>query len=149
MQPYPFDKLTTSNLLSSRGGGFMTENQIATITVDAALKIHRALGPGLLESVYEATLAYELGRRGLSVLTQQKMPVIYEEVKLELGFRPDIIVNSKLIIEVKSIEAIAPVHRKQLETYLRLAGMHLGLLINFNVELIKNGIQRVVNRLPE
>ena len=127
----------------------MTENQIATIVVDAALKIHRALGPGLLESVYEATLAYELNRRGLKALTQQRIPVIYEEVKLKPGFRPDIIIDSKVIVEVKSIEAIAPVHRKQLETYLRLTGMHLGLLINFNVELIKNGIQRVVNRLPE
>ncbi len=127
----------------------MTENQIATIVVDAALKIHRALGPGLLESVYEATLAYELGQRGLSVLTQQGVPVVYEGVQLDLGFRPDMIVNNKLIVEVKSIEAIAPVHRKQLETYLRLTGIHLGLLINFNVELIKNGIQRVVNRLPE
>ena len=127
----------------------MTENQIATIIVDASLKIHRALGPGLLESVYETTLAYELRRRGLVALTEQKLPVIYEEVKLEVGFRPDIIVNNKVIIEVKSIEAIAPVHRKQLQTYLRVTGMHLGLLINFNVGLIKNGIQRVVNRLPE
>ena len=127
----------------------MTENQIATIVVGYALKIHRALGPGLLESVYEATLAFELNRRGLQALTQQKVPVVYEEVRLELGFRPDIIIDSKVIVEVKSIEALAPVHRKQLETYLRLTGMHLGLLINFNVELIKNGIQRVVNRLPE
>ena len=127
----------------------MTENQIATVVVDAALKIHRALGPGLLESVYEATLAYELRHRGLTVLTQQAVPVVWEEVKLDLGFRPDIIIDSKVIVEVKSIEAIAPVHRKQLETYLRLTGMHLGLLINFNVELIKDGIQRVVNRLPE
>lgn len=127
----------------------MTENQTATVVVDSALKIHRALGPGLLESVYEATLSYELNRRGLQARTQQRMPVIYEEVRLKLGFRPDIIIDSKVIVEVKSIEAIAPVHRKQLQTYLRLAGMHLGLLINFNVELIKNGIQRVVSRLPE
>jgi len=127
----------------------MTENQIATIIVDASLKIHRALGPGLLEHVYEATLAYELRKRGLIALTEQKLPVIYEEVKLEIGFRPDIIVNSKVIIEIKSIETIAPVHLKQLQTYLRLTGMHLGLIINFNVELIKNGIRRVVNRLPE
>ena len=126
----------------------MTENQIATIVVDCSLKIHRALGPGLLESVYEATLAYELTQRGLRVLTQQGVPVIYEEVKLDLGFRPDIIIDSKVSVEVKSIETIAPVHRKQLQTYLRLTGMHLGLLINFNVELIKNGIHRVVNQLP-
>ena len=127
----------------------MTENQIAAIVVDRSLKIHRALGPGLLESVYEATLAYELTKCGLKALTQQGVPVIYDEVKLDLGFRPDIIIDFKVIVEVKSIETIAPVHRKQLETYLRLTGIHLGLLINFNVELIKNGIQRVVNRLPE
>ena len=127
----------------------MTENQIASVIVDASLKIHRALGPGLLEHVYEAILAFELNRRGLTALTQQGIPVIYEEVQLDLGFRPDIIVNNKVIVEVKSIAAIAPVHSKQLQTYLRLTGMHLGLLINFNVELIKDGIQRVVNRLPE
>ena len=127
----------------------MTENQIATIIVDASLKIHRTLGPGLLESVYEATLAYELERRGLNVKTQDPLPVLYEDVKLDVGFRPDVIVNDKVIVEIKSIEALAPVHSKVLLTYLRLSGMHLGLLINFNVELIKNGIHRVVNRLPE
>ena len=127
----------------------MTENQIASIVVDASLKIHRIPGPGLLEHVYEATLAYELRRRGLTALTQQDVPVIYEDVLLDVGFRPDIIVNNKVIVEVKSIAAVAPVHSKQLRTYLRLTGMHLGLLINFNVELIKDGIQRVVNRLPE
>ncbi|HEV7396142.1 MAG TPA: GxxExxY protein [Pyrinomonadaceae bacterium] len=127
----------------------MTENQIAAIVVDASLKIHRTLGPGLLEHVYETTLAFELTRRGLIAQTQQTIPVIYEDVELEVGFRPDIIVNRKVIVEVKSIEAIAPVHLKQLQTYLKLTGMHLGLLINFNVELIKNGIRRAVNRLPE
>ena len=127
----------------------MNENQISAVVVDAALKIHRALGPGLLEHVYEATLAYELIKAGLWVRTQVRLPVVYEEVKLDVGFKPDIIVNRKLIIEVKSIEAIAPVHLKQLRTYLRLTDMRLGLLINFNVELIKNGIRRVVNNLPE
>lgn len=127
----------------------MTENEIAKIIVDAALKIYRTLGPGLLESVYEATLAFELEKRGLKVLKQQALPVVYEGVHLDLGFRTDLIVNGKVIIEIKSVELLAPVHRKQLETYLRLTGLRLGLLINFNVELIKNGIQRVVNRLPE
>jgi GxxExxY protein len=127
----------------------MTENEIARIIVDSALKIHRALGPGLLESVYEFTLAYELRKRGLLIVQQRGLPVIYEDVRLELGFRADLIVNSKVIVEIKSVETIAPVHRKQLETYLRLTGLHLGLLINFNVELIKHGIQRVVNRLEE
>lgn len=127
----------------------MTENEIARIIVDAALKVHRALGPGLLESVYEVVLAHELERRGLRTVKQQALPVVYEGIHLELGFRADLIANDKVIIEIKSIEALAPVHRKQLETYLRLTSIRLGLLINFNVELIKNGIQRVVNRLPE
>lgn len=127
----------------------MTENQIASAVVDASLKIHRTLGPGLLEHVYETTLVYELHRRGFYVQTQLPIPLVYEDVKLEIGFRPDLIIDSKVIVEVKSIEAIAPVHLKQLQTYLRITGMHLGLLINFNVELIKTGIRRVVNRLPE
>ncbi|MEN3329633.1 MAG: hypothetical protein V7638_4440 [Acidobacteriota bacterium] len=127
----------------------MNENQIATAVVDAAFKIHTTLGPGLLESVYEATLDYELKKRGLSVVQQVALPVYYEEVKLQVGFRIDLLVNEKVIIEIKSVEALAPIHRKQLETYLRLMGLHLGLLINFNVVLIKHGIQRVVNRLIE
>ena len=125
----------------------MTENEIAAIVVDAALKIHRTLGPGLLESVYEAALCYEMQQRGFRVAKQVALPVYYENVKLELGFRVDLIVDEKVIIEIKSIEAPAPVHRMQLLTYLRLTGLRLGLLINFNVELIKDGIQRVVNRL--
>ena len=127
----------------------MTENEIATIIVDAALRIHRTLGPGLLESVYQAALNYELQKRGLRVVQQLGVPVYYEGVKLELGFRVDLIVAEKVIIEIKSVEALAPIHRKQLETYLRLTNLHLGLLLNFNMELMKNGIQRVVNRLAE
>ena len=125
----------------------MHENEIARIIVDSAFKIHTSLGPGLLESVYTAVLAHELTRRGLRVKTQQGIPVTYEDIKLELGFRADIIVNSSVVIEVKSVEAIAPVHAKQLRTYLRLTETKLGLLINFNVDLIKHGIQRVVNGL--
>ena len=127
----------------------MTENHIAAVVVDAALKIHKTLGPGLLESVYQATLSFELQRRGLSVTQQLGLPVYYEEVKLDLGFRVDLVVGDKVVVEIKSVEALVPVHRKQLETYLRLMNMRLGLLINFNVELMKYGIQRVVNRLPE
>jgi len=125
----------------------MTENEIATAVVDAAFKIHTTLGPGLLESVYEAVLDFELQRRGLQVARQIGLPVNYEGVKLELGFRIDLIINNKLIIEVKSVESLAPVHKKQLLTYLRLTDLRLGLLINFNVERIKDGIQRVVNGL--
>jgi GxxExxY protein len=125
----------------------MSENELSKIIVDAAFKIHTTLGPGLLESVYEAVLAYELEQRGCKVIKQQAIPVIYENVQLDIGFRADLIVNRKVIVEVKSIEAIAPVHAKQLRTYLRLTDLHLGLLINFNVDLIKDGIKRVVNNL--
>jgi GxxExxY protein len=125
----------------------MNENQIAAAVVDAAFKIHTTLGPGLLESVYESTLEYELRKRGLSVRRQISLPVYYEGLKLELGYRVDLIVGDKVIIEIKSIEALAPIHKRQLLTYLRLANMRLGLLINFNVERIKDGIKRVVNGL--
>ena len=127
----------------------MTENQIAAVIVDAALKIHRRLGPGLLESVYQATLSFELLKRGLSVDQQLAVPIYYEGIKLEPGFRADLVVGNRVVVEIKSVEALAPVHRKQLETYLRLMDKRLGLLINFNVELLKYGIQRVVNRLVE
>ena len=127
----------------------MTENEIAAIIVDAALKIHKTLGPGLLESVYQAVLSYELQKRGLLVLQQVGLPLHYDGIKLDVGFRVDLIVDNKVIIEIKSVETLIPVHRKQLETYLRLTDLRLGLLVNFNVELIKNGIQRVVNRLAE
>lgn len=125
----------------------MHENEISGIIVDAAYKIHTTLGPGLLESVYEAVLEHELLKRGLSVVTQQPMPVVWEEVKLDIGFRADMIVGGKVVVEIKSVESVAPVHPKQLRTYLRLMDLKLGLLINFNVPLIKDGITRVVNNL--
>ncbi len=127
----------------------MTENEVAKIIVDAAFTVHTRLGPGLLESVYEAIMEYELTKRGLHVVHQRPMPVIYEDVKMKVGFRPDLIVEGKVIIEVKSVEVLAPVHKKQLLTYLRLADKRLGLLINFGGALIKDGISRVVNRLEE
>ena len=105
----------------------MTENDIATIIVDAAYTIHKRLGPGLLESVYETTLAYELAKRGLQLRRQQSMPVVYESVRMDVGFRADLIVEGKVIVEIKSIDAIAPVHRKQLLTYLRLTDKRLGV----------------------
>ena len=127
----------------------MTENELSRIIVDSAYKIHTTLGPGLFESVYEVTLAHELQRRGCKVVRQRGIPVFYEDVRLNLGFRADLMVNSKVILEVKSIDAIAPIHAMQLRTYLRLTDLHLGLLINFNVCLIKEGIRRVVNNLDE
>ena len=127
----------------------MTENEVAKIIIDAAFTVHTRLGPGLLESVYEAILAYELRKRGLHVIHQRPLPVIYEEVRMKVGFRPDLIVEGKVIVEIKSLEVLAPVHKKQLLTYLRLADKRLGLLINFGGALIKDGIRRVVNRLEE
>jgi len=123
----------------------LTENEIAKVIVDVAYKIHIALGPGLLESVYEAVLAYELEKRGLRVVRQLALPVVYETVKLDEGFRADLVVEDKVIVELKSVETLAPVHRKQLLTYLRLSGCKLGLLINFGAPLIKNGIVRIAN----
>lgn len=125
----------------------MHENDIARIIVDCAFQIHTRLGPGLLESIYEAVLEYELLKQDLSVVTQQPMPVVWETIKLDIGFRADMIVGGKVVVEIKSVEAIAPVHPKQLRTYLRLMDLKLGLLINFNVPLIKDGITRVVNNL--
>ena len=127
----------------------MHENELAKIIVDCAFKVHKTLGPGLLESVYRLSLAYELQKRGLQVAIERPIPAVYEDVHLELGFRADIIVENKVIVETKSIEALAPVHFKVLLTYLRLADVRLGLLMNFKVELIKDGIRRVVNNLKE
>jgi GxxExxY protein len=127
----------------------MTENAIAKEIVDAAFRIHTTLGPGLLESVYQTVLAYELGRRGLRTVSQQPIPVVYENVRIPTGFRADLVVEDKVIVEIKSVEALAPVHRKQLLTYLRLADKRLGLLVNFHVALIKDGITRVVNGLED
>lgn len=125
----------------------MSENDIAKIIVDCCFKIHTILGPGLFESVYEKVLIYEINKRNLQVESQKTLPVVYDNIKLDIGFKADLIVENKVIIELKSIETILPVHHKQLLTYLRLTGLKLGLLINFNESLIKNGIKRIVNNL--
>jgi GxxExxY protein len=125
----------------------MTENELSQIIVDCALKVHKTLGPGLLETVYQAALAHEFSERNVPFALERGIPARYGNTKLELGFRADIVVADKVIIEVKSIEALAPIHSKILLTYLRLADMRLGLLINFNVELVRDGIRRVVNNL--
>ncbi|MEQ3662476.1 MAG: GxxExxY protein [Flavobacterium sp.] len=123
----------------------MTEDEISRIVFDSALKVHKALGPGLLESSYEECLFYELKKCGLKVEKQKPLPLIYEEVKLEVGYRIDIIIEDKFIVEVKSVEALNEVHLAQLLTYLKLSDCKLGLLINFNVKLLKNGVRRVIN----
>lgn len=125
----------------------MTENQIGDIIIKCALEVHRQLGPGLLESTYESCLTYELIQNGLSVESQKALPVVYKEVKLECGYRIDLLVENKVIIEIKSVEALNDVHLAQILTYLKLSGCKLGYLINFNVKLVKNGIKRVVNNL--
>jgi GxxExxY protein len=125
----------------------MSENEIATELVDVFYHVHTNLGPGLLESVYEEAICYELNMRGLSYDRQKGIGVWYKDIRLDLGFRADIIVEQKVIIEIKSVDAIVPVFFKTLLTYLRLSEMKLGLLVNFNVPLIKDGIIRVVNKL--
>jgi len=127
----------------------MTENDVARIVVDTALHIHKALGPGLLESAYVAILAHELRKAPLHVETQVPVPIHWDGLALEVGFRADMVVEDKVILELKSVEALAPVHSKQLLTYLRLADKRLGLLINFGAPLLKDGIFRIVNGLEE
>ena len=127
----------------------VTENEIAKEVVDAAYRVHTKLGPGLFESVYEVTLAHELRKRGLQVVRQQPIAVEYDSIRFDEGFRADVIVEDKVILELKSVENVSRSHKKQLLTYLRLADKRLGLLINFGGELIKDGITRIVNELPE
>jgi GxxExxY protein len=124
-----------------------SENEIAKIILDKAIKVHRTTGPGLLESAYQECLSYELREAGLLVEKQKMLPLVYDDVKLDAGYRIDLIVNNKVIIELKSVESILPVHVAQVITYLKLSGCKLGILINFNVALLKDGFQRIVNGL--
>ncbi len=123
----------------------MEINQITSIIIEEAIYIHKELGPGLLESVYEEVLYYRLTKRGLEVKRQKGIPVVFEEVKLDLGFRADLIVEDKVIVELKSMDIIPPVHYKRTVTYLKLTKIKVALMINFNVMLLKDGIKRIVN----
>ena len=125
----------------------MTENEISYKILDAAFKVHSALGPGLLESSYQAVLVHELKKLGLKVEKEKPLPLIYEEIHLEIGYRVDILVENKVIIEVKSVDALNDIHLAQVLTYLKLSNCKLGLLLNFNVKSLKQGIRRVVNKL--
>ena len=125
----------------------MYENEISTTIVDTCYQIHVGMGPGLFESVYEEILYYELVNKGLLVRRQAPIPVYWKDIKMEQGFRADLIVEDKVIIEIKSVEHVLPVHHKQLLTYLKLTDIKLGLLVNFNEKLIKHGIKRIVNNL--
>lgn len=127
----------------------MTENELARIVVDAMIEVHRELGPGLLENSYEHCLAFELRSRGLDVKQQVNLPVLYKGVQLDVGYRLDLWVDEKLIIEVKSVEELHPVHWAQVLTYLKLTRKKLGLLVNFNEKLVRDGIRRIANRLEE
>ena len=123
----------------------MTENGIAKKVIDAAFQVHTRLGPGLLETVYEVVLAHELRKLGLTVERQKPMPIIYDEIRFDEGFRADLVVDQKVIVELKSIAALSAVHAKQVLTQLRLSGLKLGLLINFGEAHLKNGIKRIIN----
>ncbi len=123
----------------------MSENEIASEIVRCSLEVHKALGPGLLESAYKECLAYKLAENGLFVEKEKPMPLVFEGVKLDCGYRIDILVERKVVVEIKSVEALNDVHLAQVLTYLKLGNFRLGLLINFNVALIKSGIRRVIN----
>lgn len=125
----------------------MTENEISYKIIGVAIELHKNIGPGLLESVYQSALAYDLGEVGLDVKQQVVIPFIYKEIRQDIGFRIDLLVENKVLIELKSIEDLAPVHFAQTLTYLRLSNLKLGLLINFNNTILKNGIHRIVNNL--
>ena len=124
-----------------------TENDLSKIIVHICFKVHSMYGPGLFESVYEEIYCYELAKTGIPFTRQQSVPLIHETIKMDIGFRADVIVDNKVIIELKSIETLIPLHYKQVQTYLKLTGCKLGLLVNFNVNLIKDGIHRIVNGL--
>ena len=127
----------------------MTENEIGKIVVDASIAVHRALGPGLLETVYEIVLEHELSGRGLHVIRQVPVAIEYAGIKFDEGFRADMIIENKVIIELKSVENVTAAHKKQIQTYLRLTNYRLGFLLNFGEALMKHGITRAVNNLPE
>ena len=127
----------------------MNENMVAKVIVDAAYKVHKSLGPGLLESVYETVLAFELGKRGIRVSRQVPISITYEGLTFDEGFRADLIVENKVILELKSVEKVTAAHKKQIQTYLRLTGHKLGYLLNFGEALMKHGITRAVNNLEE
>ena len=127
----------------------MSENEIAKIVVNLAYQVHVKLGPGLLETVYQAILVHELRKCGLRAADEVPVPVVWDGLQLDIGFRADVIVEDKVVLELKSVEEVAPVHKKQLLTYLRLTNCRLGLLINFGAPLIKDGITRIANGLPE
>jgi GxxExxY protein len=138
------DRETNNRLSCKKGPGMDTRDALTHAVIGAAIEVHRVLGPGLLESVYEECLCYELSLRGIEHGRQVELPVVYKAIWQEKGFRLDIFIPGRLVIEVKAVDAIAPIHEAQLLTYLRLTGVHVGLLLNFNVPVMKEGIKRMV-----
>jgi GxxExxY protein len=141
---YPYKRGESNGCATS---ATMSENEIATIILDCAVELHRKLGPGLLEHTYEVTLAHLINKKGLTVECQKPLPLVFEDVKLEAGYRIDLLVGNKVIVEVKSVEELNNVHLAQVMTYLRLSEKKLGLLINFNSAKVMDGVRRVVNKL--
>jgi len=131
----------------------MSEGQrlddITERVIGGAIQVHRTLGPGLLETAYEACLAFELAERGLNVARQVSLPIVYRDVKLECGYRLDLVVEDSVIVEVKAVDELAPIHEAQVLSYLKLSGLRVGLLINFNVVILKKGLRRIVNEFPD
>ena len=125
----------------------ISENEISGLSLDCAIRVHKSLGPGLLESAYEECLYYEIAKRGLIVEKQKALPLVYEDVRLDIGYRVDLLVENKVVLEIKSVDCFTDIHLAQVLTYLKLSSCKLGLLLNFNVALMKNGIRRIVNRL--
>ncbi|MBL7882374.1 MAG: GxxExxY protein [Chryseobacterium gambrini] len=123
----------------------MNENEVSKVIFDAGLKVHRQLGAGLLESAYEECLYYELQKSGLLIEKQKPMPLIYDDIKLDIGYRIDLLVERKVVVEIKSVESLNEIHTAQVLTYLKLSNCKLGLLINFNSVLFKNGVKRLIN----
>jgi GxxExxY protein len=124
-------------------------DQITETIIGAAIKVHRALGPGLLESAYAACLAFEIAESGLKVETEKPLPIVYRQVRLDCGYRLDLLVEEKVIVEIKAVDRLMPIHQAQLLSYLKISGVTIGLLINFNVTLLKHGIHRIVNNFPD
>ena len=137
--------LCVSNSSNSSRNALMETNELTSAIIGAAIEVHRRLGPGLLESAYRVCLAYELRKRGFDVIEEQPVPVVYDEIKLECGFRADLIVNTSVVVELKAKSSIHPIDRAQTLSHLRLLGLRVGLLINFHVERLVDGVDRVVN----
>jgi GxxExxY protein len=150
MKTMPTERASAPSALGGSGKSEAEQlNRLTDAIIGSAIAVHKALGPGLLESAYEACLTFELSQRGLKVEQQKPLPVVYRDVRLDCGYRIDLLVEDSVIVEIKSVDFLLPIHHAQLLSYLRLSGRRVGLLINFNVRAVKDAISRVVNHFPE